>query len=634
MASSINVRKIHDLLATKDDTSRFVGLVLLKTTLDKHASELQHDQVAALWDSISPRFLDRLIRTGSSDQKQSKEMLDVAVAVIYTFTKLLNDCAVSEKFYQRIPNLIIALDYSSNETKGRIVDLIYTLVQEPSDAAEGGAKRLAELDVAVWTPLLNAAPEHKDVFSIFYWAWTQGADSLPVETIRDKIDEALGLFHLKFKGHNSLPLLEFFTLLLDNLVPIRWSSDPRWLPPLTTLIKDTALGRNVETKDATLIKKRQEIYTQCAASLIMAFPEKAPNLLFCTDEPNLPRSSKYSSGYLFLSQVQSDILSTVHLWIPTLGTAEYPSMSRRIAADLDIMTSFVGVLISATDDDDDSIVSKGFTPDMIIAIHENLIRTVGDVMEYLRDRWDGHLAGARGIEPAQSKGTTTNIFEDPITVAAIRFLAIWLRDDDGETARSQAAGLIEFFAELYKINLASTNSSAEDVRMPILGALEGIIETDDGRNAFEEHGFWPDCLRPDLRRILASGEPSGANHIRGIAITNVLRTIIDANFHASNGKTRLDTLEIIARSPVLSTQWNPGVSDSENKLLLDFQTSLLELAVWLPSPEDPRTEYQGRLSLIMPVLRSAAPMVLKNCEAAKEKDSAALVRKLRGRMSQ
>jgi len=114
-AETLEVQKIHQLLAAKDDTSRFVGLVLLKTTLDNHASDLKHEEVRGLWDSISPRFLDRLILTGSrpasEQRKQAGDMLDVAVAVIYTFTKLLNDCALSKKFYGRIPNLLNAVLY-------------------------------------------------------------------------------------------------------------------------------------------------------------------------------------------------------------------------------------------------------------------------------------------------------------------------------------------------------------------------------------------------------------------------------------------------------------------------------------------------------------------------------------------
>lgn len=110
-----DIQKIQNLLAAKDDTSRFVGLLLLKTTLDNHASDLQHEQVTRLWDSISPRFLDRLIRTGSQpaseQRRQSGDMLDVAVAVMYTFTKLLNDCALDEKLYARIPNLANAVLY-------------------------------------------------------------------------------------------------------------------------------------------------------------------------------------------------------------------------------------------------------------------------------------------------------------------------------------------------------------------------------------------------------------------------------------------------------------------------------------------------------------------------------------------
>lgn len=131
---SAEIQKIHQLLSAKDDTSRFVGLLLLKTTLDNHAADLQHETVAALWNSISSKFLDRLIRTGShpasEQQKQSKDMLDVAVAVIYTFTKLLNDCAVDARFYKRIPNLADAVLYRSETTASLYHDCLHALTTD------------------------------------------------------------------------------------------------------------------------------------------------------------------------------------------------------------------------------------------------------------------------------------------------------------------------------------------------------------------------------------------------------------------------------------------------------------------------------------------------------------------------
>lgn len=111
-----SIEKIQQLLKAKDDTSRFVGLALLKSVLD-NSPELQSEKevIVSLWDSISPKFLDRLLCTGShssSEQKSSKDMLDLAIAVIHTFAVLLPDDAKQDtKLLGRIPRLAKAVLY-------------------------------------------------------------------------------------------------------------------------------------------------------------------------------------------------------------------------------------------------------------------------------------------------------------------------------------------------------------------------------------------------------------------------------------------------------------------------------------------------------------------------------------------
>ncbi|TRX89634.1 hypothetical protein FHL15_009543 [Xylaria flabelliformis] len=558
------IQKVHQLLAAKDDTSRFVGLLLLKTTLDKHASDLQHEQVEALWNSISPRFLDRLIRTGSrpasEQRKQSGDMLDVAVAVIYTFAKLLNDCAVNERFYARIPNLATAVLYSSEESTRRIIDLIHILVQQPDSQAAGGARCFAELDVDSWTPLIEIAPQHDTVFSIFHWAWVKGTMAVSAETMQAKVNNALQLFISSFKGHNPIPLLDFITSVFDNLNPELRPSSPQWLRSVARLIQDMASSK--QTADG------RRAYTHCAAALLAAYPEEAPRPLFSDD----PDASK-PIAYLFVKMVQVDILSTLHILIPKLDTTEYPSLSRRIAAALDIMTSFVGFLITAADD---VTIQQGLTPDRILKLHEDLVRMVGDIMEYLRDRWDAFLAGARGIE---SEGTSgMNVFEDPITPATIRFIATWLRDDDGETLRTQAAGLVDLFAELYKMNLTSTDMP--ELRLPILAALEGILHTSDGREAFNDGDLLSRCLYPDLRAILASQDMqlNAGDYIRGSAIVQVFHILMEYDENLRSHPGSIDFLETVAKYEVKPIKPDAGVLERSR---LEFQTDLLELAAIL-----------------------------------------------------
>ncbi|KAI0442197.1 Neurochondrin-domain-containing protein [Xylaria telfairii] len=586
------VQKIHQLLAAKDDTSRFVGLLLLKTTLDNHAFDLQHEQVSALWNSISPRFLDRLIRTGcrpvsgpaSEQRKQSGDMLDVAVAVIYTFTKLLNDCAAEEKFYCRIPNLATAVLYSSEETTRRIVDLVHILVQQPDGKDAGGATCFAELDIESWGPLIEIAPQHNAVFSIFYWAWIKGAIAVPVESMRTKIDNALQLFISSFKGHNPTPLLDFITLIFDNLNPNLRPLNTQWLRPVAQLIHNMASSK--QTVDG------RRAYTHCAAVLLAAYPEEAPGPLF-SDDPDAPKPI----AYLFVKMVQVDILSTLHVLIPKLDTAEYPSLSRRIAAALDIMTSFVGFLITAADD---VTIQQGLTPDRILKLHEDLVRMIGDIMAYLRDRWDAFLVGARGIESAETSGG--NIFEDPIIPAAIRLIATWLRDDDGEALRTQAAGLVDLFAELYKMNLTSTDMP--ELRLPILAALEGILRTSDGREAFNDGDLLSRCVYPDLRAIIASqdGELTAGDYIRGSATVQVFHTLMEYDDNLRSHPGSMEFLDSVAKYEVRPIKADAGVLQ---RARLELHTDLLELAVILmdtsthsasPVLQKPKTALKGAIS--------------------------------------
>ncbi|KAI1813907.1 DUF1941-domain-containing protein [Poronia punctata] len=609
-ADSQEVQKIHTLLAAKDDTSRFVGLLLLKTTLDKHASELQHGQVKGLWDSISPRFLDRLIRTGSrpasEQQKQSGDMLAVAVAVLYTFTKLLNNCALDERFYGRIPNLANAVLYSSKEVTQRILDLINTLVQQPAGEPAGGATRFAELEVGSWTPLIEIAPQHKDVFSIFYWSWINGSKSVPTDTMMEKISEALQLFISSFKGQYPAPLLDFIAMTLENLPPHLRSPNPSWLRPLARLVKDMASNKPTE--------ESRRAYILCASSMLTAYPETAPKLLF-SDEPRAPKPI----SYLFVKMVQVDVLSTLHVLIPKVNTAEYPSLSRRIAGALDIMTSFVGFLITVADDE---TAQPGLTPDQIIKLHEDLAKMVGDVMEYLHDRWEDFQAGSRGIESTQS--SKRSIFEDAITPAAIRFIATWLRDDDGETLRSQAAGLTDLFAELYKMNLTSPDTP--ELRLPMLAAFEGILQTSKGREAFNEHEVWSRSLYSDLRAILSttSSELTTVDYMRGSALIHTFLLLMEYDNDLRSHPAAESILDSVASMDI-----QPAKSENQtlDHVVVDFQIDALELASVLLRRSS-RNGGSAHDQKTITSLKNVASKVSRNSETLNDKSMAARINEL------
>lgn len=109
-----NLARIHALLKAKDDTQRFVGLALLKSLLD-NSPQIRQDEAALqeLWASISSKFLDRLLRTGSKPSSDnSKEMLDLAVSILHTFSILLPAESLSKsKFTDRVGGLVAAVLY-------------------------------------------------------------------------------------------------------------------------------------------------------------------------------------------------------------------------------------------------------------------------------------------------------------------------------------------------------------------------------------------------------------------------------------------------------------------------------------------------------------------------------------------
>lgn len=112
--NTTDIAKLKTLLKSKDDTQRFVGLALLKSVLDNSEHLRQDgDAVQSLWACISPKFLDRLIKTGSKPSHQdSKNMLDLVVSVLHIFAILLPEQARSDaKFVDRIPGLVGAVLY-------------------------------------------------------------------------------------------------------------------------------------------------------------------------------------------------------------------------------------------------------------------------------------------------------------------------------------------------------------------------------------------------------------------------------------------------------------------------------------------------------------------------------------------
>jgi hypothetical protein len=113
MDPAVTFEKMQELLRAKDDTSIFVGLALLKTVLDNGQLIQDPARLELLWQSLSPRFLDRLLRAQQNEKiskAEAKDMVGLAVSVLHTFTMLLpEDAQKNKRLTGRIAPLVKAL---------------------------------------------------------------------------------------------------------------------------------------------------------------------------------------------------------------------------------------------------------------------------------------------------------------------------------------------------------------------------------------------------------------------------------------------------------------------------------------------------------------------------------------------
>ncbi|RYO81249.1 hypothetical protein DL766_000265 [Monosporascus sp. MC13-8B] len=571
-----SIEKVQQYLKAKDDTSRFVGLALLKSVLD-NSPALQSDEetITSLWNSISPKFLDRLLRTGSRagpDQKNSKDMLDLPVAVLHTFTVLLPDEAKQgARLLNRIPRLTSAVLYSFPE----------------------GASIFAGLDIDEWTPLIEIAPEHPHVLSIFIWAWERGTTALADQQSRSDAE----------------------------LIP----QNPKWLRSVAKFI------RNLSTKRPTAAGR--SAYTRCAGTVLMLYPRQAPQLLFSDEQ-----DSEKPFSYLFINLILVDVRATLPSLLEKLNDAEYPQTSQRLAAALDVLAAFIGHLIAWIEELDSPDAATppsekptfNMPPHLVLKLSKSIGETISVTMEYLRDRWDASVAGAAGLHPEARVGaahTSTGSHKtlawdskdgdaavDPFTLSALRAIALWLRDDDGDVLRKEAAGLMDMLMELYQRSSstttppsASSSRDQPDYRLPTLAALEGILRTSRGVEAFDSHGGWQ-VLSRDLVAVLnatSSNRPHDleAEILRGTRIALALSIVVESETTTPEDRMGLVTAVAAYDVPPIASASAEGaaaIDNGEEAALLGFQTDVLRLAAALLANANPgmRRRYAHSASAI------------------------------------
>lgn len=443
-----DLEKALNFLQAKDDTSRFVGLALLKPVLEQEFSQQSGTEeegipvvIEQCWRAIPIQFLDRLLKAkpeGKRTKEESVSMVGLAVAVLHAFMTILAAPEKDDRFVGRVPLLMSALRSTPPETTVQIMQILATL----ATTAEGS-------------------------HAVF------GADD---------------------KGGKS---------------------------------------------------------------------------------DQKPRS------YLFVTVLLIDIRSTIPSLQEKLHSTEYQDISERIARAYDIISAFIGFLVQSlegmgSDVEDDGISTTFSAPlsiDLLMKLRTSISEVMSLTIEHLRDRYDSSTAGAAGLHPSARTpnersshplpiawDTSSGILKDPLTLSQLRALSLWLRDEENDALRREAAGIMDVLLALYQ------DTSDQDFRYPVLLALEGVIESPDGIESFLREEGWA-ILAADLKNII----PIPSEHARGIEVVRVMLAVVETDVTGPAKEEWMPIVELARQSVV-------HAPDTTN---LDLGVAMCQLAVEL-----------------------------------------------------
>jgi hypothetical protein len=558
------LQQVFTLLKARDDTSRFVGLSLLRSLLDAN-DDLRNDDsvIRQCWEAVPNKFLMRLMKARGADTEEVKNMNDLAVAVVHTFANLLSADQIAEKKM---------LDLSEP-----LIEIIPILDAAPQMLAFQALQCLASCSAGAHIlsrsgkqkELARPASENqrylKEYLKLYDIAWSIASDredkqalfQSVIETVKEvKNTEALvnvlASLSLQLSFMNQLRLRQFIVRLIHRTITTR----------------PTAAVRNAA------IKLVSEVLRHSPSGSGLG------NDFFSGKHPSSVKEDEKPFAYVFMQYVLIDLRSTIPSLMTNLASPVYQTDSLRLAACYDVVAAFVMYLIQSMDEDiTEGSAPSPLSPDLLLKIRRDLSETFSLTLELFRDRWDAVISGARGLDPSARTdpkapamltwdNPTISPEQDPLILSGLRALSLWIREDDNPQLNKQTMSIADMLAALYETSMKE--HAKTDFRLPILVLLEGLLpEDDEAVQLLLDHNGW-DILAMDLEQsTLPLRQPQNSSRVPNTAAPHtrdLIRVLLAMVISDTSPQTRENWMNVVKWASDIGTGGPWAVNNLEGDL--------------------------------------------------------------------
>ena len=299
--------------------------------------------------------------------------------------------------------------------------------------------------------------------------------------------------------------------------------------------------RKVRTEGILLAVTLLKTYHALRLAKLLFIPYSDPENI----NGNKPRT--YDFVVMLISEITESVTKYDKL---SKHSKEYPQETVRLRSYYELLCCFIGYLVGRESaETPQNPVKPLLPPDLLLDLRKLISELMQVSILTIRTRFGSPGTPIKLQDPVQEAKLEYpwNVVHE-VTCGQLRTLSLWLRDDDGDKVRKEAASIMDVLLQII------SQGKSLDISNAVIMCLEGICQTSAGTKAFQEYGGWQ-IVTEELDRIV---KRPVANYIGdtylGEQITIVFYNVVHQTGSSPPKATTAKILQVIASIEQDTTQ--------------------------------------------------------------------------------